>query len=165
MNDYTHIKRNFGPVYDAASEILILGSFPSVKSREAAFFYGHPRNRFWPLMGRILERDVPTDVEGKRELMLNEGIALWDVIEECDIIGSSDSSIRNVVPVDIMAVLNAAQIGEIYCNGSTSFKLFMKYLNPVCGRIPVKLPSTSPANAVCRFEQLFDEWKAIRDIR
>ena len=165
MNDYTHIKRNFGPVYDAASEILILGSFPSVKSREAAFFYGHPRNRFWPLMGRILERDVPTDVEGKRELMLNEGIALWDVIEECDIIGSSDSSIRNVVPVDIMAVLNAAQIGEIYCNGSTSFKLFMKYLNPVCGRIPVKLPSTSPANAACRFEQLFDEWKAIRDIR
>ena len=162
MSEYMHIKRNFGPVYDANSKILILGSFPSVKSREAAFFYGHPQNRFWPLMGRILEREVPSAPEGRKRLMLEEGIALWDVIEECDIVGSSDSSIRNVLPVDIMRILNAAPIGEIYCNGATSFKLFMKYLNPVCGRIPVKLPSTSPANAACSLDRLYSEWKVIR---
>ena len=162
MNDYTHIKRNFGPVYDAASEILILGSFPSVKSREAAFFYGHPRNRFWSLMGRILAREIPPDPAGKKALMLEEHVALWDVIEECDIIGSSDSSIRNVVPVDIMKLLGTADVRKIYCNGATSFKLFLKYLAPVCGRTPVKLPSTSPANAALSLDRLYDEWKIIR---
>ena len=161
MAEYSHIKRNFGPVYDRNSKILILGSFPSVKSREAAFFYGHPRNRFWPLLGRVLGCDVPPDTEGRRAMLLEHGIALWDVIEECDIMGSSDSSIRSVVPVDIMKILSLADIREIYCNGNTSFSLFMKYLYPVCGRTAVKLPSTSPANAAWSFERLFDEWKAI----
>ena len=161
MAEYTHIKRNFGPVYDEDSRILILGSFPSVKSREAAFYYGHPQNRFWPLMGRLLEREIPQDIEGRKALMLENRIALWDTIEECDIIGSSDSSIRNVLPVDIMKILDTAGIQEIYCNGATSFRLFMKYLNPVCGRTPVRLPSTSPANAACSIERLYEEWKVI----
>ena len=128
MAEYTHIKRNFGPVHDRNSKILILGSFPSVKSREAAFFYGHQQNRFWPLLGKILECEVPADIEGRKAMLLAHQVALWDVIEECDIAGSSDSSIKNVIPVDIMKVLDSADIREIYCNGSTSFKLFMKYL-------------------------------------
>lgn len=163
MAGYTHIQRNFGPIYDPKSKILILGSFPSVKSREAAFFYGHPRNRFWPLLGRILETEIQPDPDGRRATLLSAGIALWDTVESCDIIGSSDSSIRNVVPVDIMRILNAADIREIYCNGGTSFALFMKYLYPVCGRIPVRLPSTSPANAACSSDRLFEEWKIIRE--
>ena len=162
MADYTHIKRNFGPVYDESSRVLILGSFPSVKSREAAFFYGHPQNRFWPLLGRVLGCDVPKDIEGRKAMLLAHGVALWDTIEECDIVGSSDSSIRNVVPVDIMRILDAADIREIYCNGATSHKLFMKYLYPVCGRVPVKLPSTSPANAAWTIDRLYEEWKVIR---
>lgn len=163
MAEYTHIKRNFGPVYDRNSKILILGSFPSVKSREAAFFYGHPQNRFWPLLGKVLDCEVPEDIEGRKAMLLAHGIALWDTIEECDIVGSSDSSIRNVVPVDIMRILDAADIQEIYCNGSISFKLFMKYLQPVCGRIPVKLPSTSPANAAWTMDRLYEEWKTLKN--
>ena len=164
MEEYSHIKRNFGPVYDAKSRVLILGSFPSVKSREAAFYYGHPQNRFWPLMGRILGCGIPSDSEGRRRLMLEQHIALWDTIEECDIIGSSDSSIRNIVPVDIMKILDAADIRAIYCNGGTSCKLFMKYLYPVCAREPVKLPSPSPANAAWSIDRLYEEWKTITEL-
>lgn len=159
---YKHIKRNFGPVFDSSSKILILGSFPSVKSREAAFFYGHPQNRFWPLMGRLLNCDVPADIQGKKELLLKSHIALWDTIEECDIIGSSDSSIKNVIPVDIMKILNAADIRAIYCNGTTSYNLFMKYLYPICGREPVRLPSTSPANAAWTMDKLYEAWNEIK---
>ncbi len=163
MTEHMHIQRNFGPVFDSGSKVLILGSFPSVKSREAAFFYGHPRNRFWPVLGRILETEIPPDTEGRKALLLANGIALWDAVESCEIIGSSDSSIRNVIPVNIMKVLGAADIREIYCNGGTSAELFMKYLFPVCGRVPVRLPSTSPANAAYSADRLFDEWKVIRN--
>ena len=161
---YRHIKRTFGPVYNQNSRILILGSFPSVKSREANFYYGHPQNRFWPLMGKILARKIPAAIEERKALMLDVGIALWDTIEECDIVGSSDASIRNIVPVDIQRVLNAADIAQIYCNGSTSYDLFMRYLEPVCGRIPVKLPSTSPANAAWNPERLYEAWKQIKEM-
>lgn len=163
MAEYTHLERNFGPVYDSNSEILILGSFPSAKSREIAFYYGHPQNRFWPLIGKILKCEIPKDIQTRKKLMLNNGIALWDTIEECDIIGSSDSSIRNVIPVDIMKILNTADIREIYCNGNTSFNLFMKYLYPICGKTPIKLPSTSPANAAWSIDRLYDAWKIIKD--
>lgn len=158
MADYTHLKRNFGPVYNGDSRILILGSFPSAKSREAAFYYGHPQNRFWPLLGKLLSCEIPAAIPQRRELLLQRRIALWDTIEECDIIGSSDSSIRNVIPVDIMKILTAADIREICCNGNTSYKLFMKYLNPLCGRVPVRLPSTSPANAAWSLERLYGAW-------
>ncbi|MDO5434788.1 MAG: DNA-deoxyinosine glycosylase [Clostridia bacterium] len=162
--EYRHLARNFGPVYDADSTILILGSFPSARSREAAFYYGHPRNRFWPLLGRLLACEIPADTEGRKKLLLEKRIALWDTIEECDIIGSSDSSIRNVIPVDIARILNTADIREIYCNGNTSHALFMKYLYPVCGRVPVRLPSTSPANAAFTADRLYDEWKVISEV-
>lgn len=158
---YYHLDHGFGPVYDENSEILILGSFPSVKSREANFYYGHPQNRFWPLMGKILECEIPEDINGRRRLMLERHVALWDTVAECDIIGSSDSSIKNVIPADVMEILNAAEIREIYCNGGTSWNLFMKYLEPVCHRTPVKLPSTSPANAAWSPDRLYSEWKRI----
>lgn len=161
-DNHTYIKRNFGPVYDENSRILILGSFPSVKSREAAFYYGHPQNRFWKIMGTLLACEIPENVSEKKKILLQNRIALWDTIEECEIVGSSDSSIRNAVPVDIMKILNSADISEIYCNGNTSYHLFMKYLFPVCHRTPVKLPSTSPANAAWSFERLIQEWSVIR---
>ena len=163
MSEYSHIKREFGPVYDKNSKLLILGSFPSVRSREAKFYYGHPQNRFWRVLARVLECEMPADVPGKKSVLLKNGVALWDTIEECDIVGSSDSSIKNVVPVDILRVLNAAHIRNIYCNGATSFSLFMKYLYPISGITPIKLPSTSPANAAWTEERLFGEWIKIRN--
>ena len=165
MPEYTHIQRQFGPVYDENSKILILGSFPSVKSREANFYYGHPQNRFWPLMSRLLGCEVPGSIEEKKALLLNNNIALWDTLDSCDIIGSSDSSIRNAVPVDVMQILNSADIRKIFCNGGTSHTLFLKYLTPVCGVTPVKLPSTSPANAAWSAERLYTEWKQILDFK
>lgn len=161
MPEYKHIQRQFGPVYDAASKILILGSFPSVKSREVNFFYGHPQNRFWPLLAEVLGCKLPQSIDGKKEMLLTHHIALWDTLDSCDIIGSSDSSIRNAEPVDIMSLLNAADIRQIYCNGTASYKLFMKYLRPVCGRTPVQLPSTSPANAAWSMDRLRGQWKQI----
>ena len=164
QGQYTHIKRTFGPVYNQNSKVLILGSFPSIKSREANFYYGHPQNRFWLIIGKILECDIPASVEEKRALLLESGIALWDIIEECDIVGSSDASIRNIIPVDIQQVLEAADIAQIYCNGSTSYDLFIRYLTPVCGRKPVKLPSTSPANAAWNLTRLYESWKQVEEV-
>ena len=161
MPEYTHIQRQFGPVYDEKSKILILGSFPSVKSREVNFYYGHPQNRFWQLMARLLKCEVPESIEEKKTLLLNNNIALWDTLDSCDIIGSSDSSIRNAKPVNITQILNSAAIQKIFCNGGTSHTLFVKYLTPVCGVIPIKLPSTSPANAAWSAERLYTEWKQI----
>ena len=156
-----HIVRPFGPVYDSESRILILGSFPSVKSREVRFYYGHPRNRFWPLLARLLECPVPETVEQRRDLVLENRIALWDSIEECDITGSSDSSIRNAVPVDIMRVLAAAPVRTIYANGATSGKVYEKYLQGITGREITVLPSTSPANAAWSMERLEEKWKVV----
>lgn len=158
---YQHIKRNFGPVYNSNSKILILGSFPSIKSRDTSFYYGHSQNRFWPLLERILGCKMPLNIKERKSLLLEKGIALWDVVEECDIIGSSDSSIKNVIPVDIMQILNSTVIQNIYCNGNTSFRLFMLYLYPICHRTPIKLPSTSPANAAWLFEELVKAWEEI----
>ena len=163
MAEYRHIRREFGPVYDENSKLLILGSFPSVKSRQARFYYGHPQNRFWPLLARILDSTVPESIEEKKALLLSRGVALWDTLEECDIVGSSDSSIKNAVPVDIKRVLDAAEIKAIYCNGTTSFTLFERYLaDQTGGLVPIKLPSTSPANAAWTMDRLYAEWKQIR---
>ena len=158
MDKYSTIKRNFGPVYDSNSRLLILGSFPSVKSREQAFFYAHPQNRFWRLMSLLLQQEIPDNIDEKRAILLNNNIALWDTIEQCDIVGSSDSSIRNVVPVDIHRVLDSSNIQAIFCNGATSHKLFMKYIYPICHIQAVLLPSTSPANAVWTLDRLYEAW-------
>lgn len=152
---HTH---GFGPVYDQNSRILILGSFPSVKSRAVNFYYGHPKNRFWPLISKLTGEPLPESTEEKRALVLKHGIALWDSIESCEITGSSDASIKNVVPVDISLITSAAQIRIIACNGAASRKYYDKYLRDITGQEAVKLPSTSPANAAWSFDRLFEAW-------
>ena len=151
------------PLYDGDSRILILGSFPSRASRAAAFFYGHPRNRFWPTVARITGEEPPQTVDEKRALALRHGIALWDTIASCDIRGSSDASITNVVPNDVSAILAAAPIKAVFTNGATSTKLYERYVLPVTGVPSIPLPSTSPANAAMNADALFERWKVIGD--
>lgn len=147
----------FGPCYDQHSEVLILGSFPSKKSRDVCFFYGHPQNRFWPLMGSIFHENVPKSVEGRKAFALKHHIALYDAIESCEISGSSDASISNIVPADLTPILNTAKIRLIILNGKTSEKAFKKYQH-IEGIEVVTMPSTSPANAKLRLEDLVSIW-------
>ena len=151
----------FPPVYDENSEILILGSFPSVKSREMQFFYGHPQNRFWKVLAQVLNETVPHTIPEKKEMLLRHHIALWDVIASCDIAGSSDSSIRNVVPNDLAYIIGRSRITRIYANGAKSKQLYDKYLAKQLGIEAVQLPSTSPANAAYSVERLLEYWQKI----
>ncbi len=148
------------PIYDKNSRILILGSFPSVKSRETRFFYGHPRNRFWKVTSSVMDEECPVTIKDKKEFLLKNSIAVWDVIHSCDIEGSSDSSIKNVTPNDLSIILDNSDIGQIFVNGNTAYKLFLKY-NP--DKSAVKLPSTSPANAAFSLERLIEHWKILKD--
>lgn len=149
------------PVYDNNSKILILGSFPSVKSRESNFFYGHPQNRFWKVLARVFHEAVPLTVEEKREFLLRNNVAVWDVIKSCDIVGSSDSSIKNVVPNDLREILSVAEIKQIFVNGKTAEQYYKKYIEKEIGRKAICLPSTSPANAAWNVERLVAEWMQI----
>ena len=151
------------PLYDENCKILILGSFPSVKSREAMFFYGHPQNRFWKLMAALFEEAYPQTIEEKKALVLKHHIAMWDTIRSCTITGSSDSSIKDVVPNDLSVILDNSRVERIFCNGATSYRLYMKYIYPTTGVKVVKLPSTSPANAAFNLERLLTEWSMIKD--
>lgn len=151
----------FPPIYDKNSRILILGSFPSVKSREQMFFYGHPQNRFWKVIAAVLGCDIPNTVDEKKELLLSHNIALWDVIASCEIEGSSDSSIKNAVPNDLSAVIQNSNIQRIYVNGKTAEKYFNKYTKNAIKRDAVCLPSTSPANAAWSLNRLIEAWKVI----
>lgn len=150
------------PLWNEESRILILGSFPSVKSREGRFFYHHPRNRFWAVMARVLECPVPETVEEKKEMLLAHRTALWDVAASCSIHGSSDSSIRDVVPNDLGEILEHANINQIFTNGTTAFRLYRKYTESITGRPAICLPSTSPANAAWSLQRLEGEWSRIR---
>ena len=155
------VRHEIPPLYDAHAKILILGSFPSVKSREGHFFYNHPQNRFWRVLAAVTGEETPGSIPEKRAFLLRNGIALWDVIASCEIQGSSDSSIRNVVPNDIRPILETADIRQIYVNGGTAEKLYKKYIFSVTGRAAVRLPSTSPANAACSLEKLMEQWKTV----
>ena len=157
------ISHPFPPLYNENSRILILGSFPSVKSREQKFFYGHPQNRFWKVTATVFECSVPQTIEEKRRFLLAHGVALWDTIASCDIVGSSDSSIKNVVPNDLTPILEGAKIEKIFVNGKTSEKYYNKYVRDKIGREAVCLPSTSPANAAWSLERLVEVWRVIRD--
>lgn len=152
------------PLYDTQSRVLILGSFPSVKSREQAFFYGHPQNRFWPLLAALFDEPAPKTVEEKRIFAIKHGIALWDVIASCEIVGSSDSSIRNAVPNDLSDVLHVADIRAIFTNGKTADRLYRQYILPNIGIPAICLPSTSPANASYSLERLKEAWSALLSI-
>ena len=152
----------FPPLYDENSQILILGSFPSVKSREAMFFYGHPQNRFWKVASRIFGAPVPETIDEKKKFLLSNKIALWDVIASCEIKGSSDSSIKNAVPNDLSEILKKADIKHIFVNGKTAEKYYNKYTKDTVGKAAVCLPSTSPANAAWTVERLVKAWEIIK---
>lgn len=152
---------NIPPVFDENSRILILGSFPSVKSREMQFFYGHPQNRFWKLLARLFNDDVPADIPDKRSFLLRNRVAVWDVVKSCEIKGSEDCSITDVTVNDLSIILGKCDISQIFCNGGTSFSLYKKYCADKIGRPAVKLPSTSPANAAYSIDRLCEQWKII----
>lgn len=157
MNKYRHVEHTFGPVYDSDSRILILGSFPSVKSREINFYYGHRNNRFWKILGMLFNEEI----EDKKSFLLKHHIALFDVIESCDIIGSSDASIQNVKPNDLSIILNNSKVEKIFLNGAKAYELYKKYDESKYAIEAVKLPSTSPANAAYSLDDLYKEWKII----
>ena len=158
MEQVTH---PIAPVFDKSSRILILGSFPSVKSREAMFFYGHPQNRFWPVLAAVLGCERPTTIEEKKRLALTHHIALWDTIASCEIEGSSDSSIRDAVPTDLSVLLAHAPIRAVFCNGQTAFRLYGRYQEQETGLPAMLLPSTSPANAAYSVPRLLESWSVI----
>ena len=157
------LRHPFPAIYAPDSRILILGSFPSVKSREQKFFYGHPQNRFWRIMAALLGTDVPQTTEEKRAFLLAHRIALCDVIASCDIAGSSDASIRNAVPNDLSPILETASVRQIFTNGGTAHRLYRKYIYPLTGREDVVLPSSSPANAARSLDALIDAGQIVRD--
>lgn len=157
------IEHPIRPVYRADSEILILGSFPSVKSREAMFFYGHPQNRFWRVVSAVYEDACPQTVPERRDFLLRHRIAAWDVIASCEITGSSDASIRSVRANDLGPILETAQIRQIFVNGRTAEALYRRHIEPVTGRPAICLPSTSPANAAWSLERLITAWQILRE--
>ena len=162
MQQYLNIPHTFAPVWDENSKILILGSFPSVASREQGFYYGHPRNRFWRVLAQVLGAAQPQSIEEKRSLLLSNGIALWDAAASCSITGSADSAMRDVVPNDFGPIFAAAPIRAVYTNGGKAHELYCKYCEAKTGLSAVKLPSTSPANAAWSLEKLCGEWEQIR---
>lgn len=159
--EYEHIVHSFEPVYDKDSEILILGTLPSVKSRGNNFYYGHKQNRFWKVLATLLKEPVPDTIEEKKAMLLAHRIALWDVIQSCDIKGSSDSSIKNVQPTDIGMILEKTNITRIYANGNKAGQLYKRYQFPVTGIEAMVLPSTSPANAAWSLDRLCEAWRVI----
>jgi len=162
MEKEMQVIHELDPVFDENSKILILGTFPSVKSREQKFFYGHPQNRFWKVLASVLEMELPVTIDEKKEFLLKNNIAVWDVIESCQITGSSDSSIKDVVPADISKIINASKIERIFANGGTAKKLYEKYQYKILGVEIEGLPSTSPANAAYSLERLVNEWSVLK---
>ena len=147
MAEYEALTHTFDPVYNADSQILILGTFPSVKSRQQHFYYGHPQNRFWKVLAAVTGEQLPVSIEEKKDLLFRNHIAVWDVIHSCSIIGSSDSSIKDVVPNDIAGLLKKTKIRIIAGNGNKACELYQKYCQMQTGCVIMRLPSTSPANA------------------
>lgn len=163
MGEYQTIEHTFEPVFDEKSKVLILGTFPSVKSREQNFYYGHPRNRFWQLIGLLTGEKRPGTIAEKKEVLLKHGIAIWDVIAKCDIVGSSDSSIKNVKPADLQRILQINPEIRIFANGGKAGELYRKYQQEQIGKEIIVLPSTSPANAAYSVERLMESWKEIKE--
>ncbi len=154
----------FPPIYDSESRILILGTFPSVKSREGEFYYHHPQNRFWRVISGLFNEPLPVTLEEKKQLLKRNRIAVWDVIQSCEITGSSDSSIRNVVPNDIPSLLLQTGIREVFANGGMAYRLYQRYIRPHTEREILQLSSTSPANAGCSLEQLMEQWSCLKTV-
>lgn len=155
------VNHNFKPVYDNNSKILILGTIPSVKSREEGFYYGHPRNRFWQIMADIFETNIPNTIKEKELFLLKNNIALWDVLKSCDIEGSSDNSIKNPIPNDVNNIIKKTNIKKIYTTGKKATELYNKYLYKKIKIECIYLPSTSPANQTISYDELKKEYNKI----
>ena len=158
---YEHIIHTIPPVYDENSRVLILGTMPSPKSRQANFYYGNPQNRFWRVLASVRGEEVPQSKEDKIRFLLRNRIALWDTLSSCDITGAADSSIKNAVPNNLSAVLDTADIKMIFTTGKTAYKFYRKYQFKETGADAVCLPSPSPANARTGIEKLIEEYKII----
>lgn len=154
---------NIPPVYNQESQILILGSFPSVKSREAQFFYHHPQNRFWKVLASLYDNQPLETIDEKKAFLLQHHIALWDVIASCDIKGSSDSSIENIQINNIQKLIQQTHIQKIYTNGKKAHDIYQKYCLPMTQIEDICLPSTSPANASYQMDRLLQYWKIIQE--
>lgn len=152
------------PIYSEKSTILILGSFPSVKSREANFYYANPQNRFWEVLSAIVKEESPKTIDEKRRMLLKHRIALWDVVYSCDIVGSSDSSIQKVIPNNIRQLIAKTSITTIYANGAKAMELYRKHCQSEIGLPITLLPSTSPANASMTLLKLIERWKEVLKI-
>lgn len=159
---WEHIVHGFAPVYDERSRVLVLGTLPSVKSREEGFYYGHPQNRFWKVLSGVFDAPEPHSIGEKKALLLHSGVALWDVVGQCDIRLSADSTIRNAEPNDIRPILAAADIRLILANGAKAKALYDRLLLPLTGREAVRMPSTSPANAACSLDRLTEAWRVMK---
>lgn len=159
--EYQTLTHTFEPVYDKNSKVLILGSFPSVKSRENQFYYGHPQNRFWKVIAQLANSPVPQSIEEKKQLLLKNNIAIWDVIASCSIQGSSDTSIKDVVVNDFSEIISSSAIERIYVNGGKAYELYHKYAETQTNIPAIKLPSTSPANAAWSLERLCEAWRKL----
>lgn len=157
-----HLIHTIPPTFDKHSRVLVLGSFPSPKSREGQFNYGHPQNRFWRVLSQLAGEELPATNEEKRAFCLRHHIALWDVIAECDIEGASDTSIRNARPNKLSLITKAAPIEAVYCTGAKAHQLYRRLgCEQECGLPATRLPSTSPANAACKMEQLLAAYSVI----
>ena len=163
-NTRTRVTHEFPALFDDNSEVLLLGSIPSPKSREQGFYYGHPQNRFWKVLASVLNEPLPATIDEKKAMLLKHYIALWDVLDSCTIIGASDTSIEDVVPNDIASLLAQTKIKRIFCTGATAHKLYEKYCKAATGIKAVKLPSTSPANCAVKMERLIDAYKEVAEI-
>lgn len=162
MNE-THVVHPFEPVFDSRSRILVLGSLPSVLSRENRFYYGHPQNRFWRVLAAVFSEPTPETIDDKTAMLLRSRVALWDTVAECDIVGSSDASIRNVRPTDLSRIFDACAIETVFANGRTAAKYYDRYQKPLYDRPIVPLPSTSPANAAWTTERLVGAWSILKE--
>lgn len=162
--DFEHKAHPFEPVFDKNSKLLILGSFPSVRSMEEGFYYGHVRNRFWPVMAAVLGSPIPQTVQDKKDMLLRHGIALWDSAAQCVIKGSADASMREIVPNDVGRLISQSGIRHIFANGKTAGDIYNKYILPKTGIPAVVLPSTSPANAAFTAERLIEHWRVVGEL-
>ncbi len=162
MSSDSRVTHEFPPLFDEHSRVLILGTIPSPKSRERGFYYMHPQNRFWRMLSAVLGEDIPTDIEGRKMMCLHHGVALWDVLESCDISGASDSSIKNTVPNDLGRIFSAAEIRAVFTTGKKAHELYQKHF----GSDPhpeICLPSTSPANRTVSEANMLEEYRRIAE--
>ena len=157
MEKLSHVVHPIKPIYNKNSKVLILGSIPSPKSREIGMFYGHPQNRFWKVLSSLFKEEEPITNEERIAFLLKHNIAVWDVVKECDIVGASDSSIKNVVVNDFSIIKGKARIKAVFTTGKTAYNLYKKYVdnNVFC------LPSTSPANCAKSIQNLVKDYSVL----